>query len=258
MPCIEGEREKNYERARFLIHDLDKIEDPQFIVLPELFAVGFRHTDYLSEREGIAQETIDFLQELAKDKESYVVTTEIEPVDDMFYNTLVMMNPDGKVVGTYRKIHPFQAEKDVFKGGSELILFDLNSIKVGVQICYDLRFPEGSRQLAEKGAELLIFPAAWPDPRAHHWNTLLLARSIENQVYVAACNRVRTGFDGKTYMGHSQLIDPWGLRLTRINSEERIVVKTGDTEMIETIRDEITCWQDRSKAGYDNVRVITE
>ncbi len=258
MPCIEGERERNYERARFLVADLDKYEGPQFIVLPELFAIGFRHSDYENKEDGVPPETIDFLEELAKEKESYVVTTDIEPHNGMYYNTLLMASPDERIIGAYRKMHPFQAEKDVFKGGKKLAVFNLKDIRVGVQICYDLRFPEVSRQLSSYGAELIIIPAAWPDPRGHHWDTLLQARAIENQVYVAACNRVLMGFDGKTYFGHSQLVDSWGLRLTRINSEERIVVEKGDTVMMDSIRKEVTCWEDRSQEGYDRVTIFNE
>ena len=134
----------------------------------------------------------------------------------------------------------------------------MKDIRVGVQICYDLRFPEVSRQLAAHGAELIIIPAAWPDPRGQHWDTLLLARAIENQVYVAACNRVRFGFDGKTFFGHSQVIDPWGVRLTHINSEERIVIAKGNTNMMDSVRTTVTCWQDRSENGYDNVITFEE
>ena len=258
MACVEGNREKNFQNARKLIKDLDEFEGPQFIVLPELFAIGFRSQDYNSEGEEFPKVTSEFMQEVAEEKNAYVVTTDIEPHKEMFYNTLLMVNPEGRILGGYRKIHPFGGEKEVFVGGNKLALFELNGIRVGVQICYDLRFPEVSRQLALYGAELLIIPAAWPDPRGHHWDALLLARAIENQVYVAACNRVRLGYDGKTYYGHSQIIDPWGKLLTRINSEERVIVKTGDTSMIKSVRKTVTCWQDRLKEGYERVTIFNE
>jgi predicted amidohydrolase len=257
MSCIEGNREENFSKARMLIKDLDKFKGLQFIVLPELFAIGFRYEDYEVESR-LPTNTLDFMKEIAVDKQSYVVATDIEPHEGMFYNTMMMVNPEGQLLGEYRKIHPFHSEKDVFKGGDQVVLFELNQLRVGVQICYDLRFPEVSRQLAAQGAELIIIPAAWPDPRGHHWDTLLLARAIENQVYVAACNRVRTGFDGKTFFGHSQLVDPWGVRLTRVNSEERIVVEKGDTAMLDSVRATVTCWQDIPEDGYDKVVTFRE
>ncbi len=258
MPCVEGDREKNFERVRFLTYDLDTFDGPQFIVLPELFDIGFQHEDYESAGTGFPGPTSDFLREYAEEKESYVIATGIEKGLTKYYNTLAMTDPKGEILGTYRKMHPFQAERDVFDGGDKIVLFDVAEMRVGVQICYDIRFPEVTRRLAIEGAELVIVPAAWPDPRAAHWDSILLARAIENQIYIAATNRVGQAFDKKTYFGHSQLIDPWGVRLTRMNSEERIVVDTGDTDSLKSVRDQITVWQDRSQSGYDKVKIFKE
>ena len=183
-----------------------------------------------------------------------MIATGIEESPERFYNTLIVATPEGEVQGSYRKIHPFQEEREIFDGGKEITLFDCEGIKVGVQICYDIRFPEVSRRLSLEGAELLVVPAAFPDPRSAHWNALIHARAIENQVYVAATNRVGPGFDGKTYFGHGQQIDPWGVILTRRNSEARIIQNTGNTDMIRSVREQITCYADRSPTGYDRVK----
>ncbi|MHA1769784.1 MAG: nitrilase-related carbon-nitrogen hydrolase [Candidatus Thorarchaeota archaeon] len=254
MPTLEGDRERNFDRARSLLRPYRAHDGVDFIVLPELFAIGFRREDYEETGPGIPGPTSEFLSEIAESKEAFVVATGIERSPERFYNTLVMVEPGGETMGTYRKIHPFQEERDVFDGGDTITLFECEGIKVGVQICYDIRFPEVSRRLALEGAELFIIPAAFPDPRAQHWNALLQARAIENQVYVAAANRMGMGYDGKTYFGHSQVIDPWGVVMTRINSEERVVFGSGDTSMIETVRNQITCYADRSPSGYDRVR----
>ena len=195
---------------------------------------------------------------VAEEYGAYTLGTGIEKSDDKFYNTLVMAKPNGEVSGTYRKIHPFQEERDVFKGGDEIVLFDCSGIKVGVQICYDIRFPEVTRKLALEGAELVLIPAAFPDPRSEHWNTLVRARAIENQLYVAAVNRIGFGFDGKTYFGHSQIVDPLGVVLGRRNSEERLVTTQGNTKMIESVRSQITCYADIAEAGYDNIQHFKE
>jgi omega-amidase len=258
MPCEEGNREFNFLRAREHLKNYKPSEGVDFIVLPELFAIGFRHADYEREGAGVLGPTSEFLCEIAKEHGVYVFGTGIEQSEKKFYNTLVGANPSGRVIGTYRKIHPFQEERDVFDGGTSIVLMECGGIKVGVQICYDVRFPEISRKLALEGAELLIIPAAFPDPRHPHWNTLVQARAIENQVYVAAVNRIGFGFDGKTYFGHSQIIDPWGVVLTRRNSEERIITSKGNTEMIETVRNQITCYADRSPTGYDDVEWFRE
>jgi len=253
MPCQEGNREFNFQQARETLKEYKSSDAVDFIVFPELFAIGFRHEDYDGKGTGVPGPTSEFLCDIGKKQGAYVFGTGIEKSGDKFYNTLVGVNPSGKVIGTYRKIHPFQEERDVFDGGSSIVLMECGGIKVGVQICYDIRFPEISRRLALEGAELLIIPAAFPDPRSAHWNTLVQARAIENQVYVAAVNRIGHSFDKKTYFGHSQIVDPWGVVLTRTNSEWRLITSKGNTEMIQTVRNQITCYADRSPTGYDKV-----
>ncbi len=256
MVCYEGDRKKNYGLARLMLERYSSDSEVDFIILPELFDIGFNKQDFKREGPGVLGPTSEFVEALAEEHSAYVITTGIEAADDMYYNTLVMANPEGKTIATYRKIHPFQEEKDVFKPGEGLVLVDIGRIKVGLQICYDIRFPEVSRSLALAGAELLVVPASFPDPRSAHWNILLQARAIENQLYVAATNRVGFGFDSKTYFGHAQMIDPWGMVLTRPNTEERVVKQSGDTHMIKTVREKITCYSDRQPTRYGEPKVI--
>ncbi len=255
MPCKDGDPDHNFARARWLLRERKTNAALEFIILPELFAIGFSLTDYSQLGPGIPGRTVDFLTDLAEEHSAFVIGTGIEGTEnEMFYNTLVVAAPNGKIVAQYRKMHPFQEEKDVFKGGESLALLDLGSMMVGLEICYDIRFPEVTRRLALEGAELIVIPAAFPDPRSAHWNALLLGRAIENQLFVAATNRIGFGFDGKTYFGHSQVIDPWGVRLNRLNSEERVFVNTSDTEMIKSVREQITCYADIAPSGYDTIK----
>jgi len=258
MSVAEGNREHNFTNAKLILKQHQPGKGVQFILFPELFAIGFRHEDYRKEGPGVPGPTTDFLCSVAEEFGAYAIGTGIEKSDEKFYNTLVLAKPDGGVSGTYRKIHPFQEERDVFKGGDVIALFDCSGIKVGVQICYDIRFPEVTRKLALEGAELILIPAAFPDPRNEHWNTLVRARAIENQLYVAATNRIGIGFDGKTYFGHSQVVDPWGVVLGRRNSEERLITTQGNTGMIESVRSQITCYADIAPSGYDNIQRFEE
>lgn len=258
MPCEEGNRENNFERARTLLSQRQPGKGVQFILLPELFAIGFRHEDYSREGPGVPGPTTDFICALAKEHQAYAVGTGIEKTGAKFHNTLAMAKPDGELYGTYSKIHPFQEERDVFEGGNELAIFECSGIKVGVQICYDIRFPEVTRKLALEGAEIVLVPAAFPDPRSEHWNTLARARAIENQLFIAATNRIGFGFDGKTYFGHSQTVEPWGVLLNKLNSEERIITTQADTEMIKSVRSQITCYADIAPSGYDRVHWFRE
>jgi predicted amidohydrolase len=258
MPCQEGNREGNFEQARAILDNRKEGRGVQFILLPELFAIGFRHEDYNREGPGVPGPTTDFIQSIAKEHGAYTVGTGIEKTGSKFHNTLVLARPNGELHGTYRKIHPFQEERDVFEGGNSLAMFECSGIKVGVEICYDIRFPEVTRKLALEGAEIVLIPAAFPDPRMEHWNILVRARAIENQLYIAATNRIWYGFDGKTYFGHSQTVDPWGLILNRRNSEIRLISTSGNTEMIQNVRSQITCYADIAPSGYDRVEWFRE
>lgn len=252
-PCIEGDRKQNFKKVRKLLDGHSSNESLEFIVLPELFGIGFRYEDYPGCGPGVPGPTSEFLQELAEEYNAYTIASGIEKNDSRYYNTLVIAKPSGETLGLYRKIHPFQEEKTVFNGGSKLVLFSTHGMKVGVQICYDIRFPEVTRKLALEGAELVVIPAAFPDPRSAHWSTLVQARAIENQFYVAAVNRVGNAFDGKTFFGHSQVVDLYGVVLNRLNSAERIITTTGNTSSIEPVRSQIPCFDDRSPTSYDNV-----
>ncbi|MFW9786765.1 MAG: nitrilase-related carbon-nitrogen hydrolase [Candidatus Thorarchaeota archaeon] len=254
MPCVEGNRERNFRNAQLMLETYKPGKGVQFIQFPELFAIGFRYEDYKKEGSGVPGPTTDFLSSVAEEHGAYTIGTGIEKSGDKFFNTLVLARPNGEVLGIYRKMHPFQEERDVFKGGEKITIFDCSGIKVGVQICYDIRFPEVTRKLALEGAELVLVPAAFPDPRSEHWNTLVRARAIENQLYVAAVNRIGLAFDGKTYFGHSQMVDPWGVVLSRRNSEERLITTEGNTDMIKSVRSQITCYADIAPLGYDRIQ----
>jgi predicted amidohydrolase len=256
--CAEGDRERNCSAVRNLLQRHQAGSGVQFVVLPELFDVGFRYEDYARIGPGIPGPTARFLETIAKEFKAYVVGTGLEKADSGFYNTLIVASPTGKTIATYRKVHPFQAERTMFKGGDRVVLFEAKEIKVGVEICYDIRFPELTRRMALEGAHLILVPGAFPDPRSAHWDNLLTARAIENQLYVAAANRIGRGFDGKTYFGHSQMIDPSGLRLTRMTSEEQAFTSSGNTTSVDSVRNQITCYKDRAPGAYERVQWFKE
>ena len=124
MPCEEGNREGNFKRARALLDKRKPGKGVQFILLPELFAIGFRHGDYESEGPGVPGSTTDFILSIAKEHQAYSIGTGIEKTGNKYHNTLVMAKPDGELHGTYSKIHPFQEEREVFAGGDVLAMFE--------------------------------------------------------------------------------------------------------------------------------------
>ncbi|MEM2143387.1 MAG: nitrilase-related carbon-nitrogen hydrolase [Candidatus Thorarchaeota archaeon] len=253
MSCTEGRPDENYRRALTLLREHRPVCDREFVLLPELFAIGFNPEDYKRIGPDVPSLTRGFLSDLAREHRAYVIATGVEPVSERFYNTLLVMSPGGEEVARYRKIHPFQNEREVFVGGDRLVLFEAAGLKVGVEICYDLRFPEVTRRLALEGAQLVLVPAAFPEPRSSHWDVLIRARAIENQLFMACCNRVGGAFDGKRYFGHSNIIDPWGVRMVEERSDECLLAASCDTSATETARETITCFADRVEDAYGRV-----
>ncbi len=136
------------------------------------------------------------------------------------------------------------------RAGERATLAKLPWGTAGLAICYDLRFPELFRGYALAGARLILLPAEWPHPRLAHWRTLLRARAIENQYFVAACNRVGADPNGTRFFGHSTLIDPWGEAIAEAGEEPCLLTATLDLAQVEEIRRKIPVFEDRRTDLY--------
>ncbi|AKB27927.1 Carbon-nitrogen hydrolase [Methanosarcina siciliae T4/M] len=170
----------------------------------------------------------------------------------LYYN-LGFCFESGAFAGTYRKTHPFKAENDYFSKGSSIepISLKKQNLKIGFEICYELRFPEVARKLSLSGADLLVTTAAFPNPRADHWKTLAKARAIENQIPHVACNRVGSAPDC-TYFGNSMIIDAWGEVKAEAGSKECAIVCDLDLAGKEEIRKVIPIFGDRRIELYSD------
>jgi predicted amidohydrolase len=161
-------------------------------------------------------------------------------------NTTLFFLPDGKIGTLYRKIHLFDAEiggvryceSDVIEGGENPVTIEHDNTVFGLSICYDLRFPELYRSLSFQGAQIIFSPAAFTVPTGEaHWETLIRARAIENQVFMAAAAQVGKDSAGKTYYGHSMIAGPWGQILGQMDgSEEGILTAEIDLARIDEVR----------------------
>jgi len=158
-------------------------------VLPEMWSTGFAYKT-LGELAQQTEAVVAELKELSARHGLVIIGSQPEPAGDgRVYNTAHLID-NGNVVASYRKLHLFSllGEDRAFKGGDGWCLADTSLGKIGIIICYDLRFPELSRRLALEGARVICVPAQWPKPRQEHWRTLLRARAIENQLYMVAAN----------------------------------------------------------------------
>lgn len=218
-------------------------------VLPEMWSCGY---DYRNLPE-LAKETPRVLEELQSEcrKLDLVTVGSLPELEDgTIYNTAYVVDR-GEIVGSYRKLHLFSAmREDQFLGaGHNSLVVDTSVGRLGVAICYDLRFPELFRKLALEGAEIICIPAEWPKPRQEHWKTLLRARAIENQLFVIAANCC--GVQGKLdFVGLSQLISPLG-NILQIAAEENIeLVAKFDFSEKEEYRKKINILNDRRADIY--------
>jgi predicted amidohydrolase len=222
----------------------------QLAVLPEMWSTGFayRNLNELALRTaGIVEELLQLSREL-----KLVICGSMPEPDGKgkVFNSIFLVD-NGRLVGVYRKLHLFSllGEDKAFAGGDKWLLADTSIGKVGVIICYDLRFPELSRRLALEGARVICVPAQWPKPRQEHWRTLLRARAIENQLFVISCNAC--GLIGKLdFFGMSMIIDPKGEVLAEAGEEEREIVAGLDMRAMDDWRAQIPCFHDRRPELY--------
>lgn len=179
--------------------------------------------------------------------------TQPGPNNSTSYYNLGFCFESGILTGTYRKTHPFKNESQYFcKGDSiEPITLKKKNLKIGFEICYELRFPEIARKLALAGSDILITTAAFPNPRSEHWKTLVKARAIENQLPHIACNRTGSAPDC-SYFGHSMIVDAWGEVKTDAGDRECVIVHDLDMFRTEEVRKTIPVFEDRRSELYSD------
>jgi predicted amidohydrolase len=218
-------------------------------VLPEMWSSGFSYKD-LNELALRTQGIVEELLELSSRLKLVIIGSMPEPNGDKVFNTVYVLD-NGSVVGVYRKMHLFSllGEERAFSGGNSWLCANTSLGKIGVIICYDLRFPELSRRLAVEGAEVICVPAQWPKPRQEHWYTLLRARAMENQLFIVACNAC--GIIGKLdFFGKSMIIDAKGDLLAEADEREREISAPLDMQAMTTWREQIPCFNDRKPECY--------
>ncbi|MEW7289779.1 nitrilase family protein [Aquimarina sp. 2304DJ70-9] len=217
------------------------------IVLPEMFNTGFT-MNAPEVAETMDGDTVQWLKEMAKEKDCAITGSIIIQENGNYYNRLIFMLPNGKY-HTYDKHQLFTLakEQEVFTAGVNEVIIEYKGWKIKLQVCYDLRFPVWARNTSEY--DVLLYVASWPKPRINAWDTLLKARAIENMCYCIGVNRV--GLDGKgyEYNGHSAVYNVLGDSMIKENpiEKEAILYATLDKSHIEEIRRKLPFLDDRDK-----------
>jgi predicted amidohydrolase len=226
-------------------------EGVRLIVLPEMWSTGYAWRKL----KGLAERTPEIVEALKDASKKGIVIIGSMPERDGkdIYNTAYVVD-SGKLTGRYRKIHLFTPMKEDYflKAGNESLLCDTSAGKIGVLICYDVRFPELPRRLTLEGAEMLVVPAEWPHPRLDHWRTILRARAIENQLFVIAANRC--GRQGMVrFCGNSMIINPWGEVIAGAGEKEATITADIDLNLVEKYRKEMPALKGRRPEVYRTV-----
>jgi omega-amidase len=248
---VYGNPQANYEKVERYMKEAVKSK-PQIILLPELWTTGYDLTrlDDIADEKG--ETTFSFLANFAKTYNVNIIAGSIaKKVNKKITNTMLVISSAGELVLEYDKVHLFRLmnEEKYLSPGHKKGDFDLLGIPCSGFICYDIRFPEWIRKHTVEGAKILFVSAEWPKLRIDHWRNLLIARAIENQSYVVACNRV--GKDpNNEFGGHSMIVDPWGKVVEEAGENDTIITTDILISMVDEVRNSIPVFEDVRKDLY--------
>ena len=248
-----GDVEANAARAFVLLREATK-RGATLCVLPEMWSTGFSY-DNLRALCGTTPGLLHDLRRFAADRRVVIAGSLPERSGKSVYNTLYVINATGAITGEYRKAHLFSpsGEHLHFRRGTAASVAHTSVGTIGPHICYDIRFPELSRKYYFEGATLFCVSAQWPSVRKTHWDLLIAARAVENQLFVVAANAV--GRSGEfRYSGGSAILSPWGERLAQGGEEEGVVLAKIDPAEAREARRRIPCAQDRNERSYRKTR----
>ena len=246
--CSTSEKERNLETAAGLIAEAVDA-GAAFIALPELFNLWGTGTQIRDGAESLDGPTITWARNLGAANSINLLAgsiTERSTQDgEHLHNTSCLIDASGEVIGTYRKIHLFDVdvpgahhrESATITAGNEVVVADAGELRVGMATCYDLRFPELFRAQLDRGANTVVLPSAFTAATGKdHWEPLLRARAIENQVFVIAPNQRGSSNEKLHWHGRSMIIDPWGIVLATAPDRNCVITADLDLEQLEHIR----------------------
>ena len=260
---IYGDKEQNLKKAE---ESIKKAADKgaELVILPEMFVCEFIPEIMRKNAEGDNGETISRLSGSAKENGVWLIGGTFPETDKnvngketdgnntdfpVYYNTCPIFSPEGKLAAKYRKQHLFDVnvsegglkinstESDLFTPGSDDIVFDTGALKIGVAVCFDLRFPELFARMRDSGAELVVIPAAFSAATGPaHWELLLRARAVDNRYFTAGAGAVSAHNAKYRTYAHSLAADPWGNVIASAGEDETVLLFDIDRDRIREVR----------------------
>lgn len=252
------------ENVRTVKTYLEKIKDenPDFIILPEMFCCPYQTENFpiYAEKEGgpVWQQ----LSGYAKQYGIYLIGGSMPEKDaeGNVYNTSYIFDREGKQIGKHRKVHLFDIdvkggqtfkESDTLTAGDSDTVFDTEFGKIGVMLCFDIRFPELSRMMVNDGAKVIFVPAAFNMTTGPaHWELSFRTRALDNQIYMVGCAPARDVSAGYISWGHSIVTDPWGRVIDMLDEKKGILLAELDMDYEEQVREELPLLKSRRKDMY--------
>lgn len=252
------------ENVRTVKTYLEKIKDenPDFVILPEMFCCPYQTENFpiYAEKEGgpVWQQ----LSGYAKQYGIYLIGGSMPEKDaeGNVYNTSYIFDREGKQIGKHRKVHLFDIdvkggqtfkESDTLTAGDSDTVFDTEFGKIGVMLCFDIRFPELSRMMVNDGARIVFVPAAFNMTTGPaHWELSFRTRALDNQIYMVGCAPARDVSAGYISWGHSIVTDPWGRVIDMLDEKKGILLAELDMDYEEQIREELPLLKSRRKDIY--------
>ena len=281
---VVDNKEKNIKKAVAMISKSRK-KGADLAILPEMFNCPYENEKFIEYSE-LAEDsyTLKSISSIAKDENIHVLAGSIPEkviakekenkplinpekiakenknrLSEHIYNTSFLFDDNGKILGYHRKMHLFDIDKDkvyfkesdTLKSGNEITVIDTKFGKIGIAICYDIRFPELSRLMALKGAEILIFPGAFNlTTGPAHWKLLFQSRALDNQVFTIGVSPALDEKANYNAYGHSIIANPWGEVVAECASKEELIMAEINLEEIATIREELPLLKNRRTDLY--------
>lgn len=259
---VIDDKEANLKKASSMIADGVK-NNADFIILPEMFNCPYSNEKFIEYCEDEHDSnTLEWISNLAKENNVYILAGSIpEKESDKIYNTSYLFDKSGSVIAKHRKMHLFDIdvkdkitfkESDVLTAGDELSIAKTEFGKIGIGICYDIRFVELARIMAESGAQILIYPGAFNQTTGPaHWELLFRSRALDNQVFCVGVAPALNEDTSYHSYGHSIVTNPWGEVVAQGSEKEELILCEIDLNEIKKVREELPVLKNKRKDLYE-------
>lgn len=256
---VKDDKDSNITKALNMIQ-VSAQNKANLVILPEMFNCPYdikKFREYAEEKSD--SKTLKRISKVSEEFNIYIIAGSIPELEDgnLYNSSFIFKN--GEIIGRHRKMHLFDIdipeitfkESEVLREGNQITVVDTEFCKIGIAICYDMRFPELLRLMTLKGAKIIVIPGAFNMVTGPaHWETLIRARAVDNQIYMAAASPAKNEELSYVAYGNSTIADPWGEVLARASEEEEIIYADIDLARIREVRDKLPLLRNRREDIY--------